>query len=69
MRVPIQELYHSAYGNYGISAFNVFNAEQVHGVFRGAMKVKAPVIIQLTPVARNNVHPEMLEGIIVEIML
>jgi len=65
MRVPIQELHHSAYGRYGIGAFNVFNAEQVHGVFRGAMKVKAPVIIQLTPVARNYVHPEMLEGMIV----
>lgn len=64
MRVPIKELYHSAYGNYGIGAFNVFNAEQVHGVFRGAMKVKVPVIIQLTPVARNYIHPEMLEGMI-----
>jgi len=64
MRVPIKELYDSAYGNYGIGAFNVFNAEQVHGVFRGAKKVKAPVIIQLTPVARNYVHPEMFEGMI-----
>jgi len=64
MRIPITELYRNSYGKYGIGAFNVFNAEQVHGVFRGAQKSKAPVIIQLTPVARNYIHPEMLEGII-----
>lgn len=64
MRVSIQDLYKKAYSNYGIGAFNVFNAEQVHGVFRGAQKIKAPVIIQLTPVARNYMHPTMLEGII-----
>ncbi len=64
MRVPIQTQYLQAYGRYGIGAFNVFNAEQVHGVFRGASKVSAPVIIQLTPVARDYLHPEMLEGIL-----
>jgi fructose-bisphosphate aldolase, class II len=64
MRVPIQELYQQAYGNYGIGAFNVFNAEQVHGVFRGASKVKSPIIIQLTPVARDYMNPAMLEGIL-----
>jgi fructose-bisphosphate aldolase, class II len=64
MRVPIQNLYHRAYGNYGIGAFNVFNAEQVHGVFRGASQAKAPIIIQLTPVAREYMNPKMLEGIL-----
>ena len=64
MRVQIKNLYQKAYGNFGIGAFNVFNAEQVHGVFRGASRVKAPVIIQLTPVARDYLQPEMLEGII-----
>ena len=64
MRVQIKNLYHKAYGNFGIGAFNVFNAEQVHGVFRGASRVKAPVIIQLTPVARDYLQPEMLEGIL-----
>lgn len=64
MRVPIKNLYQHAYGKYGIGAFNVFNAEQVHGIFRGASKVAAPVIIQLTPVARDYLHPEMLEGIL-----
>ena len=64
MRVSIKDLYKLAYSYYGIGAFNVFNAEQVHGVFRGASKVSAPVIIQLTPVARNYMNPEMLEGIL-----
>jgi fructose-bisphosphate aldolase class II len=64
MRVPISKLYLQAYGRFGIGAFNVFNAEQVHGVFRGAQKANAPVIIQLTPVARNYLNPEMLEALI-----
>lgn len=64
MRVPIKKLYLEAYGKFGIGAFNVFDAEQVHGIFRGASKSAAPVIIQLTPVARNYLHPEMLEAII-----
>ncbi len=64
MRVSIRKLYQEAYGNFGIGAFNVFNAEQVHGVFRGASKVEAPVIIQLTPVARDYMNPEMLAGIL-----
>ena len=64
MRVPVRKLYQQAYGKFGIGAFNVFNAEQVKGVFRGASKVRAPVIIQLTPVARDYLHPEILEGMI-----
>ena len=30
MRVPIKILYQQAYGKYGIGAFNVFDAGQVH---------------------------------------
>jgi fructose-bisphosphate aldolase, class II len=65
MREQITRLYSAAYGKYGIGAFNVFNAEQIHGVFRGAFKANAPVIIQITPVSRDYIHPEMLEGMIV----
>jgi len=64
MRVPIKQLFDQCYRKYGIGAFNVFNAEQVHGVLRGALKASSPVIIQLTPVARDYLHPEMLESII-----
>jgi fructose-bisphosphate aldolase, class II len=64
MKVAIDQLYKEAYGKYGIGAFNVFNAEQVHGVFRGAKKCTSPVIIQLTPVARNYMQPEFLQGML-----
>jgi len=64
MRVHEKKLLSQAYGHYGIGAFNVFNAEQVLGVFRGAQKVGYPVIVQITPVARNYIHPELLEGMI-----
>lgn len=64
MRVHLREIFSKSYGQYGIGAFNVFNAEQMHGVFRGAGKAAAPVIIQFTPVARNYMQPRMLEGMI-----
>ncbi len=64
MRTSIHQLYEKAYVNYGIGAFNVFNAEQVHGVFRGAMASGSPIIIQLTPVARDYINPGMLQSII-----
>jgi fructose-bisphosphate aldolase, class II len=64
MRVEIKDIYDSAYGKYGTGAFNIFNAEQVHGVFRGARKAKTPVIVQVTPVARDYLSPEVIEGII-----
>lgn len=64
MRTSIIKLYEQAYTNFGIGAFNVFNAEQVHGVFRGAKMSGSPVIIQLTPVARNYIHPQMLNSML-----
>jgi fructose-bisphosphate aldolase, class II len=64
MKISTRQLLNNAYGHYGIGAFNVFSAEQVHGVFRGAMKADSPVIFQLTPVARDYLHPLMMEGII-----
>jgi fructose-bisphosphate aldolase, class II len=64
MRTSIRQLYEKAYGNFGIGAFNVFNAEQVHGVFRGAVKSGSPVIIQLTPVARDYMQHEILKAMV-----
>jgi fructose-bisphosphate aldolase class II len=64
MRTSINQLYEKAYGNFGFGAFNVFNAEQVLGVLRGAMVSGCPVIIQLTPVARDYIHPEMLKAMV-----
>lgn len=64
MRVHTRKILSEAYGSYGVCAFNVFNAEQIHGVFRGAQKAGSPVIIQLTPVAREYMQPLMLAEII-----
>lgn len=64
MKHKTTDIFKKAYGNYGIAAYNVFNAEQVHGIFRGASSVDIPVIVQITPVARNYISPEFLEGMI-----
>jgi len=61
MRQPIKKLFENAYGNFGLGAFNVFNAEQILAVFKGASRCKMPFIIQITPAARNFLHPEILE--------
>jgi fructose-bisphosphate aldolase, class II len=60
----MSELFAHAYGHYAVAAFNVFNAEQVRGVFRGASEVGVPVIIQITPAARRYMSPELLHGMV-----
>ena len=52
------------YGNYTIAAVNVFTMEQVHGLFAAAQRSATPIIVQLTPAARNYAHPEMLMAMI-----
>jgi fructose-bisphosphate aldolase, class II len=64
MNLPVLEIFKNAYGKYGVASFNVFNAEQIHGVFGGAEIAKLPVIIQFTPVARNYMTSNFLEAII-----
>jgi len=64
MRISPDILYKNCYGKFGIAAVNVFTAEQIHGLFRSAQKASAPFIVQLTPVARNYMHPEMLAAMI-----
>ena len=64
MKSSIFVFFKNYYGKYGIPAFNVFNAEQVKGVFEGADKAKLPVIIAITPVARNYISHDLLEGLI-----
>src|SRR5262249_44442952 len=61
MRIATIDLLHAAYGRYALGAFNVCNMEQVHGLFRGAEKAKAPIIVQFSRVIRNYAHPLMLE--------
>lgn len=57
-------MFDDCYGNYTIAAVNVFTMEQVHGLFAAAQRSATPIIVQLTPVARNYAHPEMLMSMI-----
>ena len=57
-------LFDDCYGKYTIAAVNVFTMEQVHGLFAAAQDSETPVIVQLTPAARNYAHPEMLMAMI-----
>jgi fructose-bisphosphate aldolase, class II len=57
-------LYKHCYGKYAIAAVNVFTMEQVLGLFSSAHKAKAPVIVQLTPVARGYAGSVMLKSMI-----
>ena len=53
-----------AYGRYALGAFNVSNLEQFHGLFRGAARARAPIIVQFTRVMRDYAHPVMLEQLL-----
>ncbi len=64
MRLATIDLLKAAYGHYALGAFNVCNMEQVHGLFRGAARAKAPFIVQFTRVIRNYAHPQMLESML-----
>lgn len=53
-------LFRHCYGKYAIPAVNVFTMEQVLGLFEAAQVTESPVIVQITPVARNYGTPQML---------
>lgn len=57
-------LYKHCYGKYAIAAVNVFTMEQVHGLFSAAQETATPIIVQITPAARNYAHPKMLMAMI-----
>ena len=64
MIVTTKQLFELAYGNYAIGAYNINNAEQVMGLFRGNMDSQAPFIIQLSKGARTYTDKRLLEGMI-----
>ena len=64
MIVTTKELFKAAYGKYAIGAYNINNAEQICGLFRGCVDSKAPFIIQISKGARNYTSKIMLEGLI-----
>lgn len=64
MLVSPEIFYKHCYGKYAIAAVNVFTMEQVLALFAAANKSQSPVIVQITPVARNYATPAMLMGMI-----
>ena len=57
-------LFKHCYGKYALAAVNVFFMEQVHALFEAASSSQTPVIVQLTPAARNYAEPSMLMAMI-----
>lgn len=64
MIVTTAELFKIAYGRYALGAYNINNAEQAMGLFRGCIASKAPFIIQISKGARKYTDKRMLEAII-----
>ena len=64
MIVTTAQLYKVAYGKFAVGAYNINNAEQAMGLFRGSIDSQAPFIIQISKGARKYTDKRMLEGII-----
>jgi len=64
MIVTTQQLYKHAYLKYAVGAYNINNAEQAMGLFRGCVESKAPFIIQLSKGARNYTDKRVIQAII-----
>jgi fructose-bisphosphate aldolase class II len=64
MIVTTAQLFKHAYGKYAVGAYNINNAEQAMGLFKGCIQSKAPFIIQISKGARKYTDKRMLEAII-----
>ncbi len=64
MIVTTAQLFKHAYGKYAVGAYNINNAEQAMGLFRGAIQSQAPFIIQISKGARKYTDKRMLEAVI-----
>jgi len=64
MIVTTKQLFKHAYGKYAVGAYNINNAEQAMGLFKGSIDSKAPFIIQISKGARKYTDKRMLEAII-----
>ena len=64
MIVTAKQLFQQAYGKYALGAYNINNAEQTMGLFRGCLDSKAPFIIQISKGARQYTNKLMLEAMI-----
>lgn len=64
MIVTTKQLFDQAYGEYAIGAYNINNAEQTMGLFRGNIQSQAPFILQISRGARKYTDKRMLEAMI-----
>jgi len=64
MIVTTAQLYKVVYGKFAVGAYNINNAEQTMGLFRGCIDSQAPFIIQISKGARKYTEKRMLEAII-----
>lgn len=64
MIVTTKKLFEQAYGKYAIGGYNINNAEQMMGLFRGNLQSQAPFIIQISKGARSYTHKKVLEAMI-----
>jgi fructose-bisphosphate aldolase class II len=64
MIVTTKQLFAQAYGKYAIGAYNINNAEQTMGLFRGNIQSQAPFILQISRGARKYTDKRMLEAMI-----
>ena len=64
MLVTTAQLFKHAYGKYAVGAYNINNAEQAMGLFRGCIDSQAPFIIQISKGARAYTDKRVLEAII-----
>ncbi len=64
MIVTTKQLFAHAYGNYALGAYNINNAEQIMGLFRGNIRSQAPFIVQISRGARAYTDKRLLEYMI-----
>ena len=64
MIVTTAQLFKHAYGKYAVGAYNINNAEQAMGLFKGCISSQAPFIIQISKGARKYTDKRMLEAVI-----
>jgi len=64
MIVSTRDLFRCAYGKFAIGGYNINNAEQMMGLFRGCSDSRAPFIIQISRGARAYTDKRVLEAMI-----
>jgi len=64
MRISSSSLFEKCYGSYALPAINVWCLEQILALFKAARESKAPFMVQMTPVAIEYGHREMLISMI-----